>query len=33
MEIVMEEEVEIDDQFTKGLINNVLDGVSEEGDQ
>jgi len=29
MEIVMEEEAEIDDQYTKGLINGVIDGISE----
>ena len=32
MEIVMEEEAEIDEQYTKGLINGVLDGLSE-GDE
>jgi hypothetical protein len=29
MEIVMEEEAEIDDQYTKGLINGVIDCISE----
>ena len=29
MEIVMEEEAEIDDQYTKGLINGVIDRISE----
>lgn len=28
----MEEEAEIDDQYTKGLINGVLDGLSDGGD-
>ena len=33
MEIVLEEDVEIDDQFTKQLINGVIsDGVSESDD-
>jgi hypothetical protein len=30
MEIVMEEEAEIDDQYTKGLINGVIDCISDE---
>ena len=30
MEVIMEEEVEIHDQYTKGLINGVLDGISED---
>ena len=29
MEIVLEEEAEIDDQFAQGLINGVIDGLSE----
>jgi hypothetical protein len=30
MEIVMEEEAEIDETYTKGLINGVIDGLSDE---
>jgi len=29
MEIVMEEEAEIDDQYTKGIIKDVIEGLSE----
>jgi len=29
MEVVMEEEVELDTHFAQGLINGVIDGLSE----
>jgi hypothetical protein len=33
MEIVLEEDVEIDDQFTKQIINGVIsDGISDSDD-
>lgn len=29
MEILIEEEIEIDQDYTQGLINNVIEGISD----